>query len=106
MIRLPKNILNAEREVIADYLLHNYSIIEITNSLAEVLQNKENEDKIIITSEQLRRYFKVRGTKDIFFEKENRGRKPLTEAAVKTAKEREELFDNKSLFAITEKENV
>lgn len=92
MIKIPKNLLqSAPASDLADYIVRNFNIYEIAESLAESLKNgDEGAEKISITVEQFRKYFNIRGVSDIRFERESRGRKPITAKAIALAEEREE----------------
>ena len=91
MIKIPKNLLqSAPASDLADYIVRNFNIYEIAESLAESLKDREETDKVSITVEQFRKFFSIRGVSDIRFERESRGRKPITAKAIALAEEREE----------------
>lgn len=72
MQKLP-NLLSKEQ---AEAFVDNLSMAASRDLLVELLVERQGEQKILITQEQLHRYFKVRGlkaTEDGFVE-ENRGK--------------------------------
>lgn len=93
MIRLLKNFYSLPQKDLADHLVKNYPIYEIAETAAELLKERDDADKIIITFEQFRRYFKIKGVNSISFSRENRGRMPMSPKAIANAEKRDsELF--------------
>ena len=79
MIKVPRNLLqSAPTQEIADYILRNFSMFEITEALAESLKKNDDSGKIAITPSQFNSYFKIVGVSKVLFEKEFRGRKPIS----------------------------
>lgn len=93
MLKLPKNLYSLSVSDLTDYLIKNYSVFDIAESLAENLKDKEENDKISISYAQFRKYFRVRGLATTSpFTPETRGRKPLSPKAIAEAVEREKVY--------------
>lgn len=64
-------------EELASWLIANYPIMDIAYTAANYLIDGEEDNRIIVTMEQFRRFFRIRGYQPDGTQ-ENRGRKPLT----------------------------
>ena len=76
-------------EELASWLIANYPIMDIAYTAANYLIDAEDDNRIIVTMEQFRRCFRIRGYQPDGTQ-ENRGRKPLSERLLEAKQRRDD----------------